>query len=136
MLFFHFLLSTISLQSIFGGALNDDANNNMVIKTRKLSSIVTTQIEFENAITQGGIIELMDDIYLESELIINNITSLEINGNGFKIDGQFRSRCLKILYSSFIHVYNLNFMNGYTNRTVTYIHAYIIETRICQDLSS
>ena len=49
---------------------------------------VTTQEELQAAIADDTTIEVAADIYLSSEIDIDGITGLVINGNGYKIDGQ------------------------------------------------
>ena len=54
--------------------------------SRRMVVTVTTQAEFVAVIADDTTIELAADIYLSSQINIDGITGLVINGNGFKID--------------------------------------------------
>ena len=75
---------------------------------------VTTQEEFEAAVASDTTIEVAADIYLSSEIDIDGITGLVINGNGFKIDGQgYVTSCMWIEGGSEVTMNQLTVTNGY-----------------------
>ena len=78
---------------------------------------VTTQAEFVAAIADDTTIELAADIYLSSQIDIDGITGLVINGNGFKIDAGASSsdqrRCMYIDGGSQVTMNQLTVTGGY-----------------------
>ena len=78
---------------------------------------VTTQAEFVAAIADDTTIELAADIYLSSQIDIDGITGLVINGNGFKIDANASSsdprRCMYIDGGSQVTMNQLTVSGGY-----------------------
>ena len=78
---------------------------------------VTTQAEFVAAIADDTTIELAADIYLSSQIDIDGITGLVINGNGFKIDAGASSsdqrRCIYIDGGSQVTMNQLTVTGGY-----------------------
>ena len=78
---------------------------------------VTTQAEFVAAIADDTTIELAADIYLSSQINIDGITGLVINGNGFKIDARAsssdRRRCMYIDGGSQVTMNKLTVTGGY-----------------------
>lgn len=76
------------------------------------SEDVSTESELRNAIKNDMIINIVSDIYLEASIEIYNITSLQLNGNGYIIDAQQKCRCMSIRDSSLISIHNLSISNG------------------------
>ena len=89
---------------------------------------VTNQAEFVAAIADDTTIELAADIYLSSQIDIDGITGLVINGNGFKIDAgassSNRRRCMYIDGGSQVTMNQLTVTGGYVvseGREKTYL---------------
>lgn len=101
------------------------SKQNLHQQVRKLSDViiyVSNENELRNAINDDTSIELTSNIYVNNTIVISNITSLEINGNGFAIDGQSKFRCLNITSSTLVFLHNMTVSNGTTAvRLYTYI---------------
>jgi hypothetical protein len=85
---------------------------------------VTSQTELIGAfaIFPNGeiIINFENDITLTKEIAIDTMTGVEINGNGFKLDGNKAVRCLKIT-SSVVSINNLVITGGLTTDKVGHL---------------
>ena len=74
---------------------------------------MATQAEFEAGIASDTTMEVTADIDLSSQIEIDGITGLVINGNGYKIDGQGSVRCMMIEGGSEVTINELTVTNGY-----------------------
>ena len=87
------------------------------VSRRMVTVNATTQAEFVAAIADDTTIELAADIYLSSQIDIDGITGLVINGNGFKIDAGASSsdqrRCMYIDGGSQVTMNQLTVTGGY-----------------------
>ena len=85
---------------------------------------MTTQEELQAAIADDTTIELAADIYLSSQIDIDGITGLVINGNGFKIDAGASSsdqrRCMYIDGGSQVTMNQLSVTGGYIVSEVSF----------------
>ena len=52
------------------------------------ATTVSTQAQLTSALVTGNTVDLAADIYLSSTITITGLTSLVINGHGYKVDGQ------------------------------------------------
>lgn len=104
------LLTLLWLSTLYCGLNGDEVE----FLGRKLSSSITvsSETQFINALSTGfTAIHIDNDIYLNSTIRINNFPSLEINGNGFKIDGQGMVACFDVLASN-LSLKNLSIFHG------------------------
>ena len=91
---------------------------------------MATQAEFEAGIASDTTMEVTADIYLSSQIEIDGITGLVINGNGFKIDAGASSsdqrRCMYIDGGSQVTMNQLTVTGGYVvseGRERTYLRS-------------
>ena len=104
---------------------------------------VANQTEFINAIGNNVAISLTGDINLTdyrliddsyTGIVIENVTGLVVDGNGFSIDGGSRMRCLYIGIGTEVEIKNLTIKNGWnTNAAVSSSVPYISVYLTCID---
>jgi hypothetical protein len=75
------------------------------------SVVVSNENDLNAAISNNVTIELLANIALTAPILINGISSLIINGNGFHLDGQTQCQCLNIS-SSEVTLNDVVIMNG------------------------
>ena len=87
---------------------------------------VSTQSELIDALVNGNMIIMSNDIYLVDSgtaygaatgISIQGITGLTIDGKGYKLDGPKRVRGILVAFQSDVTLINLNVTGGYSVRS-------------------
>jgi hypothetical protein len=84
----------------------------VVVRRRLTTTTVTTQAELVAALANSVTIVFAADILLTSEVSIDGLTGLVINGKGFKIDGNNAVRCFRIDIGTEVAFANLTITRG------------------------
>jgi hypothetical protein len=77
-----------------------------------VTRVVNSSVEFNASISSGASIELSNDLFLLSTILISNIDSLVVNGRGYIISGQRLTQCFSIK-SSKVSFVDVSFVDGF-----------------------
>jgi hypothetical protein len=100
------------------------SSSTVVALNRLLATTVSTQAELTAALANNARIELGADILLTSEVTINGLTGVVIDGKGFKIDGNNSVRCFNIQNGAEVALTHLTITRGsaVSQQVITFIY--------------